>query len=162
MSNERTRFITIRLDAPEAGASTSRSCVSAGDDDLAAVLRWLGEASAAGWCVTAHIPQARIALVVSTGADGESSSDKLDNDEPAAAPEYGFNETDLPDDKTDTDSDSDDDGVDADDYEAALSAPVGASRKKPQVRFASRPVVPPPRLRSPVRRIGGAARRWVA
>ena len=37
-----------------------------GEDDLAAVMRWLGETSAAGWRVTAHIPQTQLALVVST------------------------------------------------------------------------------------------------
>ena len=74
MSNDRTRLITIRLDprAPTAKAQ--------GEDDLAAVLRWLGEASAAGWRVSAHIPHARMALVVSSVMDDSSDDDSSDSE----------------------------------------------------------------------------------
>jgi hypothetical protein len=69
MAHERTRFITIRLDPPISRGSGSTVTSDGSDDDLAAVLRWLGEASAAGWRVTAHIPQAQMALVVTADVD---------------------------------------------------------------------------------------------
>jgi hypothetical protein len=155
MSHDRTRFVTLRLDAPPI-----RSCgaAAAGEDDLAAVLRWLGEASAAGWRVTAHIPQARMALVVDTDDDGGSDGDyDTDEDLVAAVPDDSDVEADDDDGNDDTgvSSDSNDDGAD----DAPLSPAVVASRRQPQVRFASQPAPPPPRLRSPTRRIVGAARR---
>lgn len=155
MSHDRTRFVTLRLDAPP--TRSRGAAAAAGEDDLAAVLRWLGEASAAGWRVTAHIPQARMALVVATDDDGGSVSDDAEEDLAAAASHDSDAEAeeDAGDDDIGTSSDSEDD--DADD--APLSPAALASRRQPQVRFASQPAMPPPRLRSPTRRIGGGARR---
>jgi hypothetical protein len=155
MSHDRTRFVTLRLDAPP-----TRSCgaAAAGEDDLAAVLRWLGEASAAGWRVTAHIPQARMALVVATDEDGGSDSDDdTEEDLAAAVPHNSDVEADEGDGDDDSGPSSDSD--DNDDDDAPLSPAVVTSRRQPQVSFASQPAPPPPRLRSPTRRIGGAARR---
>jgi hypothetical protein len=155
MSHDRTRFVTLRLDAPP-----TRSCgaAAAGEDDLAAVLRWLGEASAAGWRVTAHIPQARMALVVATDDNGGSVGDDDTEENLAAAMSQDSiieADEDDGDDDTDASSDSEDDVAD----DAPLSPAVVASRRQPQVRFASQPAPPPPRLRSPTRRIVGVARR---
>ena len=150
MSNERTRFITIRLDPP-----TSRGAASAGEDDLAAVLRWLGEASSAGWRVSAHIPQAQMALVVSAETGEDEDPDDGDSDDGAVETRSVYS-------LGDEDSSDEDDSEPSTDGELPLPLPVTAPHTQRAVRFASQTVIAPPRLRSPSRRYVGVTRRKTA
>jgi len=148
MATDRTRFVTLRLEPPHEDPVSAPA-----EDDLAAVLRWLGDAAAAGCRVSAHIPQARLALVV---AEPEEDNDDADDDSQSEQNEEA----------SDEDSGSDDDDDDA--TLVTLESSRSRAAPKPAEAAAAVPLRQPPkgsgrqtqalkarsfpRLRSPARR----------
>ena len=144
MSSDRTKMVTIKLEPPS-GSQGGHSQSSDHDDDLAAVLRWLGEASAAGWRVTAHIPSTQLALVVSI----------VDADEPEEEEEDdGDAETIVDSEGEDASLGSESQQEDSEE-QPALPPPTKAVTYAPDRASSVRkpqPKLPLPRLRSPSRR----------
>ena len=146
MSSDRTKLVTIKLEAP---SQAVHSQPTDREDDLAAVLRWLGEASAAGWRVTAHIPSTRLALVVST-VDAHEPEDGEDDDDATivdSVAEADSSESDSEGDEEDQDDDSEEDTAPPPPTKAVTFAPARASSM-----CQRQPTLPLPRLRSPSRR----------